>query len=161
MDWTRRRLAVGGLLVVLVMAAMAAVLTGGASAATTRYVTSVVFTGTSAAPTITVNGVGFGSTAPTSYPANVTSCGTYTDNGRWYGANGLWFFDDAHLWQAGKGTGTSGNCIGIKLVSWASTKVVFNFGNAYGSFDHWTADATDNYVLDLKGFLWGGVVSYS
>ena len=142
-------------------AAMIAAFGGGGSAASTRYVTSVAFTGTSVAPTITVHGVGFGSTAPTSYSAAVTTCGTYSDNGKWYGNNGLVFFDDTHLWQAGKGKGTSGNCIGIKLVSWADTQIVFGFGNAYGSFDHWTADAADNYVLTVKGFLWGGVVAYT
>ena len=161
MEWIRRRSFVSLVALVLVTTALAAS-ASTVSAASTRRVTSVVFTGTSAAPTITVNGFGFGATAPASISASVTSCGTYSDNGSWFGNNGLWFGDNTNDWQAGKGTAPGhGNCIGIKLVSWTGKKVVFGFGNAYGSFDHWTVDQSDNYVIALKNYYWGGVVSYS
>lgn len=160
------RLILGLMLVVLLLSVtgVATAASGVPNAKLVRHATSVVFTGVSGqpGPTITVNGVGFGSTAPAGTSAAVTSCGTYADNGNWWGRYGLWFYDDTHQWEAGRADGSGGgNCIGIKLVSWSNTKVVFSFGNSYGSFDHWTADPGDNYVIALKGYFWGGVVSYS
>lgn len=161
----RARFAVGSLVVVTIMATSVSVALATASpraglGPTIPVMDSVVFTGNSAAPTITVNGSKFGANPPTAYPAGTTSCGTYVDNGSWYGAYGLWFIDNTHYWQAGKGNASGGNCIGIKLVSWTRTQVVFQFGNAYGSFDHWTVDQGDNFVVALKSQFYGGVASY-
>ncbi|HLZ08756.1 MAG TPA: hypothetical protein VKT80_09235 [Chloroflexota bacterium] len=128
---------------------------------TASLVSGVVFTGSSSAPTITVTGSGFGTRAPIGYPNNSTGCGAYTNNGDVYGKNGLWFLDDTHVWQAGEGKPPAANCIGLIVQSWSPTQVVFQFGDAYGTFDHWTADPGDNFVIDLKGYFWGGVVSYS
>src|SRR4051794_4872728 len=122
-------------------------------------ISHVGFTGTPTTTTVTVTGTGFGK-APKSFSAATTSCGTYVANGRWYGKYGLWFFDNTHQWQAGKGTSAGGNCIGIVVQSWSATQVVFQFGNAYASFDHWTADPGDNFVISLKAAFWGGLVSY-
>jgi hypothetical protein len=152
---TRRRLAVG------VLAATAALAGAGVASAAVK-VTNVTFGGNSTAPTITITGTGFGSHAPTAYSAANTSCGSYgSGNGNWYGTNGLWFFDSTNAWQAGDGTASGGNCIGLVVQSWTATQVVFTFGIAYGSFDHWTVDPGDHFVIDLKKFYWGGVASYS
>jgi hypothetical protein len=139
--------------------ALTAVAAAGAS--TSAYaITGVAFSGSPAAPTITITGSHFG-TAPAGSSNEVTSCGDYgTENGDGFG-NRLWFLDDTNDWQAGFGTPPNANCIGIKIVSWTSKKAVLQFGVAYGSFDHWTADPGDNFVIKLKNFYWGGVVAYS
>jgi hypothetical protein len=147
----------------VLLAAFAATLLFSAFASTagaTYPITSVVFTGSSAAPTITVNGTGFGARPPRGTDNSVTSCGPYTNNGKVY-ANSLWFLDDTNEWQAGAGKPPNQNCIGVIVVSWTSTQVVLQFGSAYGSFAHWTADPGDNFVLKLKKFYFGGIVSYS
>ena len=154
------RVALGSL--ALTAALAVGVLTAGAaSASTAPVVTGVTLTGNPSTPTVTVTGTGFGSKAPKGYSAGNTSCGTYSNNGDWYGKSGLWFGDNTHQWQAGFGKGTNGNCIGLIVVQWSSTQVVFQFGSAYGTFDHWNADPGDNYVIALRGYYWGGVVSYS
>ena len=130
-----------------------------ASAAAT--VSQVQWFGTPSQPTVSITGHGFGHNAPTSYSAASTSCGAYSDNGSWYGKNGLWFYDDTNLWQGGRGTAAGGNCVGIKLVSWAPNTVVFNFGNAYDTFGNWIANPGDNFVLEVKGFYWGGTITYT
>jgi hypothetical protein len=132
-----------------------------ASASSGYPITSVVWTGSPAAPTVTIHGSGFGSTAPAGSSDSVTSCGTYgAANGDAYG-NSLWYLDTTNDWQAGFGTPPNANCIGITVVSWSKTQVVLQFGIAYGSFDHWTADAGDNFVIKLKKLYWGGVIAYS
>jgi hypothetical protein len=136
---------------------------GSSPAATVNATTSQctpTFTGSAASPTITVNGTGLGASPPTSYPANVTSCGTYTNNGNWYGTSGLVFLDNTNKWIAGQGTASGGACIGIIVVSWSDTQVVFKFGNSYDSFDHWSADSGDSYTITINGRTWNGNVSY-
>lgn len=161
------RRAIGAIIGVTILAttvpAALAAAPPGASAppiAVAPVLKSVVFTGSSAAPTITVNGTGFGAHPPTAYPNDTTSCGPYTNNGNLYGAYGLWFLDNTHFWQAGRGNARGGNCIGLIVTSWTRTQVVFEFGSAYGTFDHWTVDQGDNYVLALKSSFFGGVASY-
>jgi hypothetical protein len=153
------------LIVVALM--FAAVLASGltpaeAAPASPPSISGVVFTGNTQAPIITISGFGFGANPPKAYPANQTSCGTYTDNGDWFGKTGSWFLDNTNTWQAGRGSALkNGNCIGVIVTSWTAQQVVFQFGNAYGTFDHWTVDDCDNYVLEIKGSLWGGEACYS
>jgi hypothetical protein len=129
------------------------VTTGPRPPATTQPLRGVVFTGTSAAPTVTVQGSGFGA-APSGTGWNTTACGTYTDNGKDYGP-ALWFRDPAYF-----GAG-NGSCIGIKLVSWSATKVVFRFGNSYNTFEHWYVTAGDPYEVAVAGQLFTGTVAFS
>ena|SRR5690242_11241868 len=149
----------------VLLAIAAGTLTASSSALAARahpHVTGVTFSGSQAAPTITVTGTSFGKKPPKSFSAATTSCGAYgPGNGSWFGKSGLWFQDDTHDWQAGAGTSTGGNCIGIVVDSWSDTSVTLHFGVAYGSFDHWTADPGDNFVIDVEGYYWGGLVSYS
>ena len=156
---TRRgRFGVAGTAIALCLVASA--IMASAASASTAVVTQVQWFGTPSGPTVSITGNHFGAHAPKAYSAASTSCGAYADNGSWYGKGGLWLYDDTNLWQAGRGTTAGGNCIGIKLVSWSANTVVFNFGNAYNSFGTWIANPGDNFVLDVKGFYWGGTISY-
>jgi hypothetical protein len=114
---------------------------------------AVVFTGTTTNPTITVNGAGFGP-QPAGTPWNDTPCGSYTDNGRDYGTQ-LSFLDPG-AFAAG-----NGSCVGIKVVSWSPTRVVFRFGNSYHSFDHWYVTAGDPYEITVNGHKFTGTVGFS
>ena len=147
---------VAGLLTVVIAASA-----GGAGAAGARpFIQSVTFSGTGgsgqASPTITITGTHFGS-APTGTSNNSTSCGPYTANGDVYGGK-LYFADDTNF-EAGYGTSSGADCVGIVIVSWSSTQAVLRFGNAYGTFDHWYLTNGDGYGLSLKTGLFGGVVS--
>jgi hypothetical protein len=114
---------------------------------------SVVFTGTTANPTIAVNGNNFG-TEPAGAPWRDTPCGSYTDNGRNYGDQ-LWFADSDYFHAGNDG------CIGIKVVSWSPTRVVFQFGNSYNTFDHWYVTAGDPYEITLMGQKFTGTITFS
>lgn len=124
----------------------------------TPIITSVAFKGTPRSPAVVVNGMNFGN-PPTAYSNGNTSCGTYTGNGSAY-AGQLTFTDKTHPWSAGGGTPPNGNCIGLIVSEWSDSVVVFTFGEAYGSFDHWTADPGDQFLLLLKGERYTGTVSY-
>ncbi|QHA02645.1 hypothetical protein GQF42_04495 [Streptomyces broussonetiae] len=132
-----------------------------ATAAAQPSITSVAFSGAHgpgvASPTITVNGSGFGTTPPAGTNNNVTSCGTYTNNGNAYG-NQLYFIDDNNF-EAGYGDGSGANCIGITVVSWNSSQVVLRFGSSYGSFAHWYLSNGDGYALSVNNGIFGGSVS--
>jgi len=124
-------------------------------------ISSVSFSGTHgpgvASPAITVTGTNFGATAPAGTSDNTTSCGAYTANGKVYGSK-LYFLDDANF-EAGFSNSGGADCVGIIVVSWSPTKVVLQFGNAYGTFDHWYLSNGDGYALSIKTALWGGTVS--
>jgi len=124
-------------------------------------ISSVSFRGTSgpgvASPTITVTGSDFGARAPRGTGDDTTSCGPYTANGRVYGDE-LYITDDKNF-EAGYGSSTNGaNCIGIIVRSWSATKIVLQFGNAYGTFARWYLRNGDGYAVSIKNGIWGGKV---
>lgn len=148
---------------VVVAGAAAAMIAGSAAAASASEpaISSVSFSGTAgsgvASPTITITGSNFGKTAPQGTSDNSTSCGPYTANGDVYGTK-LYFVDDGNF-EAGYGTSSGATCIGIIVVSWSPTKVVLQFGNAYGTFDHWYLSNGDGFAISIKTGIWGGTVS--
>jgi hypothetical protein len=135
--------------------------TAVAASASQPNITAVSFAGTAgpsvASPTVTITGSGFGATAPKGTSDNSTSCGFYGANGDVYGAK-LYFLDDANF-EAGYSDSSGANCIGIAVVSWSASKVVFKFGNSYGTFARWYLANGDGYALSIKNALWGGTVS--
>jgi hypothetical protein len=146
----------------LALATIPALTASAALAAAPRpSISSVSFSGTHgpgvASPTITVTGSQFGASAPAGTSDNTTSCGPYTANGKVYGSK-LYFTDDANF-EAGFSNSSGADCVGIIVVSWSPTKVVLQFGNAYGTFDHWYLSNGDGYALSVKTALWGGTVS--
>jgi hypothetical protein len=124
-------------------------------------ISSVSFTGASgsgvASPTITLTGSHFGARAPVGTSDNSTSCGPYTANGDVYGSK-LYFADDTNF-EAGYSDSSGATCIGIIVESWSATKVVLQFGNAYGTFDHWYLSNGDGYAISVKHGIFGGTVS--
>ena len=90
-------------------------------------ISGVTLSGPPTAPTVTVTGSNLGS-APT--PGTPEPC-TTTDPGDIYSASGLIFEDLNGSW----GAGGAGDCIGLFVSSWSSTKVVFTFDSEYASFD--------------------------
>jgi putative transposon-encoded protein len=89
-------------------------------------ISSVTLTGTPANPTVTVSGSNFGSTAPTGTPETCQAGDTGDD----FGSSGLIFQDLTESWGAGE----AGDCIGLLVTSWSSTKVVFTVGNEYANY---------------------------
>lgn len=122
-------------------------------------ISGVSFTGGSAAPTVIVSGQGFGTSAPAGMLDNATSCGGYSSNGDDYGTN-LWFIDNGNF-AAGAGTPPKGSCIGITVLSWSSSQVTYQFGDAYNSFDHWYISSGDQYTLSVDGVPYSATVSFS
>jgi hypothetical protein len=125
-------------------------------------ITSVAFsgyygTGVPASPTVTIGGSGFGSTPPAGVSDNSTSCGGYTANGEVFGAS--LYFLDVNNFEAGYSDADGANCIGVVVVSWSPTQVVYRFGSSYASFDRWYLMNGDSFDIDVKGAIYGGIVS--
>ena len=72
----------------------------------------------------------------------------------------LWF-EDIGNFAAGNGIPPNGSCIGIIVLSWSNDKVMYQFGNAYKSFDHWYISGGDQYSLWVKGIQYSGTVNFS
>jgi hypothetical protein len=89
-------------------------------------ISGVTLTGTPASPTITVTGSNFGASAPADSPETCQN----GDTGDIFSASGLVFQDLSEGWGAGE----AGDCIGLLLTSWSSTKVVFTLGSQYANF---------------------------
>lgn len=108
-------------------------------------------------PIVTMIGT-FAATPPTGTTDNNTRCGEYTANGDVYGKR-LYFVDHGNF-EAGYSTRKFADCIGLIILSWARTKVVLQFGEAYGLFaHHWYLSNGDSYTIDLYGHIWDGTVS--
>jgi hypothetical protein len=107
---------------------------------------------------VTISGSAFG-TEPASTSDNSTSCGAYSANGKAYGAN--FYFTDTGNFTAGAGTPPTASCVGIITLSWTSSQIVFKFGNAYDTFDHWYVTAGDAFDVVVKGYDFKGTVKFS
>jgi hypothetical protein len=126
-------------------------------------INSVTFLGSngccpSATPTVTVTGSGFGASPPAGSSNDVTSCGTYTNNGSDYGD--AFKVSDTHgppvsdTWLAGSGTPPTGACVGLRVSSWSDTSIVFDFGgtgSAFDTFDDWYLANGDSFTLTVEG----------
>jgi hypothetical protein len=110
-------------------------------------ITGVTFTGTSADPTITVTGSGFGSSPPIGTPETCQAGDTGDD----YGSSGLWFSDAT---QGGWTAGQAGDCIGLIVTSWSSGQVVYGFGNEYANYP--AIQSGDQVEVDVQGATFSG-----
>jgi hypothetical protein len=112
-------------------------------------ITSVTFTGTAAAPTVTITGHNFG-TEPTGSPAG---CGATGDN---FGTS-LWFDEITASWAAGEG----GDCIALLVNSYSPTRIVYQFGSFYDTNGLAPANSGDQYQVTVMGNTFNGTVTYS
>ena len=129
-------------------------------------ITGVSFSGTDAccngsSPTVTVSGSGFGAEPPSGQDDSVTGCGTYAGNGDAYGDQ--FYVDDSHGandgWEAGRGVPPNANCVGVVVVSWSDTQVVYRFGSSYDSFANWYLSNGDTFTQHLEGASFTGTVA--
>lgn len=106
-----------------------------------------------------ISGQRFG-TRPTGQLDNSTTCGNYTNNGDAFGASNPWFKDGIDF-VAGIGTPPSASCIGIIVESWSSDQIIYQFGNAYDTFDHWYISPGDQYTVSVMGVQYTGTIGFS
>jgi hypothetical protein len=116
-------------------------------------ITAVQFTGTPTSPTVTITGSNFAGIPPAN-PSSPLTC-ISGDTSFDYGPSGLWFKDATRGWTAGQ----TGDCIGLVVTSYTSTKIVYQFGADYPNFGPVTAG--DSYTLSVRGVSHKGTVAYS
>lgn len=142
---------------------------GGGSGSPT--ITSVVFTGTTMAPTITVNGSGLGSTPPanpTYAPAGTQLCPLPPpsgDQGLDYGTS-LYIFDTPRNWAGGRYRPELNelDCVGVIITKFTPTQVVFQFGATYAQYQqahNYLLAEGDAYQLAVNGATFSGTVHYT
>ena len=112
---------------------------------------SVIFTGTTAAPTVTVNGSGFGG-SQSSLGIPQAPCGPVT-TGFNYGAS-FYLSDATQNWTAGQFC----DHIGLYITSYSSTQIVFNPGSAYPSYS--SSAPGDAFTMSVLGASFTGTVAY-
>ncbi len=125
-------------------------LTAAVASPSVLGITGVSFSGTLAAPTVTVTGTGFGK-APTNGLAVSALTNCQGQNGLDFPGGKLWLVDanSGEPWTAGSRVGTNGNCVGVNIVSWSAKQVVFTFGNGYGT-NGWNFNDNDPIVVSLR-----------
>jgi hypothetical protein len=122
-------------------------------------ITSVTISGSSTDPEFTVAGSGFGS-GPGKGAA--PGCTEIAGAGLNYGKN-IYFNDNsANQWQAGTGA----DCIGLIIVSWSDTSIVFDLGSWYswtggGAGQGTILNAGDPFTMTVKGARLTGLVNIS
>lgn len=158
---------------VIVISVLALSLNTSTRPAHASGITSVVFTGNASNPTITINGSGFGSTAPATNPiytpAGNTAPGiTYTcpatigNDGFDYGTS-LWLQDTKSPggYRMGRYDSTIDelDCIGLLVTSYSDTQVVFTLGAEYSEGGYSLAQG-DPYTVYVNGAQTSGTVIY-
>jgi hypothetical protein len=133
-------------------------------------ITSVVFTGSSANPTVTVTGTGLGQLSaanPTFTPEGHQLCPLPPagNQGFDYGVS-FYLFDPARNWAGGRYRPELGelDCIGLLTSSFTPTKVVFSFGSAYSQYQqkyNYLLAEGDPYQLVVNGATAQGTVHYT
>ena len=114
---------------------------------TTATISHVTFSGTPAAPKVTITGVGFG-TKPSTGPGCLPNNTDY--------ANFDLYVEDV---TTGTTSGAPGNCIGLHIVSFSDVKVVATFGSEYKYYPPLAAG--DQFALDVWGATDTGTVAYA
>jgi hypothetical protein len=128
------------------------------AAGASSVVSGVTFSGSTSSPTITVSGSGFG-TEPAATPDADGCYPNLSNQGDTFGTK-FYFIQDNLPWEAGYAKKGHQSCIGINVSSWSSTNIVFSFGAAYGLDNGQFVLANgNNFGLNVKGFVWGGLVS--
>jgi hypothetical protein len=120
-------------------------------------ITSLTITGSTANPSFTVAGTGFGTEPSGTAPI----CSDETSGaGEIFGSK-LNFNDYSSApWQAGFGN----DCIGLVVTSWSSTSITFTLGSWYagpGAAQGTALNAGDPYTLVVHGAHLTGVVGFS
>ena len=124
-------------------------------------ITGVTISGSASAPEFTVSGSGFAG-RPGSAVAIKPPCKEIADAGKNFGTD-IYFNDNsANQWQAG----TGGDCIGLVLVSWSDTSIVFTLGSWYSWSGGGAGQGTilndgDPYTMTVRGAHFTGLVSIS
>ena len=117
-------------------------------------ITSVTTSGTISNPTITVTGANLGAAPapnPSTPPEGQHGCPTVlptSGNGYLYG-NSLWFSDSSPTggWTAGQNADGNFDCLGLIIVSYTSTQVVFHLDNGYDN----TSNGPANFYVLANG----------
>ena len=144
---------------------------GGADSGGAATISSVVITGTTTAPTITVNGSGLGtmpSPNPTYTPAGTQLCPLAPPAGNQgydYGTS-LFMFDVPRNWAGGRYRPELNelDCVGVLVTKFTPTQVVFQFGAAYAAYqqkDNYLLAEGDAYQLAVNGATYSGTVHYT
>lgn len=115
-------------------------------------ITSVTFIGPRSNPTVTITGANF-ATMPAANPPTPLTC-VQGDTSYDYGTS-LYFTDNTLGWGAGE----SGDCIGLVVTSYTSTRIVYQFGADYSNYGPVTAG--NSFTLDVYGKSYTGTVTYS
>ena len=149
--WSRR--ALRSALAALVATSIGLGFASGSAWAAPTTITSVSFSGTPAAPTITVSGSGFGTKAGlgTPNPASSTqNCSPATGDDD-YGTN--LYLRDPHF-VAGLGPPALA-AVGVRISSYSPTRIVFTLGSCYGH-NGWTIAPGDGYTMNVLGASFSG-----
>jgi hypothetical protein len=113
---------------------------------------AVTFTGSSAAPTITIAGVDL-----TPKSADSVPCGDTSGDGFDFGSSGLFVEDTTTTFTAGQ----NGDCVGLVVSSYTGTKVVVTLGNQYVIGGYRAFATGDSYTVEVRGATFSGTVTYS
>ena len=120
-------------------------------------VTAVQFAGSPTNPTVTIEGDNFGTQA--ALGAGTQPCGSPVDTtGKNYGAN-LWLADTTAGWAAGDSAPPVCNQLGLKIISFSPTQIVFTPGSTYPIYG--SLNTGDSVTLHVLGAAFTTTVSYT
>ena len=134
--------------------------TANVAEADSATITNVIFSGTEAAPTVTVLGSGFGTESDLG-AANVASndqnCNPAT--GYDYGTN-FYSSDDTNpgSWVAGLGPPALA-AVGVIISSYTDNQVIFTPGSCYGQ-NNWIYYPGNSFTMNLLGASFSGSISF-
>ncbi|MDE3207147.1 MAG: hypothetical protein KGQ66_23330 [Acidobacteriota bacterium] len=130
--------------------------TGTVDTSTPLLGATVGFVGGPAQPTVTVSGLGFGSSIAV-LGAGSAPCGPLS--------TGLNYLDDLYIqdvtqgWTAGAVSAVGCDYTGLQVLSYSDTRIVFSLGSSYPTYGPLAAG--DSFVVHVFGNAIAGTVAYS
>jgi hypothetical protein len=133
---------------------------GNTVSCATPVISSVSITGSAAAPTITINGSGFGSSAPPQLGGS--DCSNATDYGTQL------HLSDVGVWDAGyyNPTASKRDCIGLSLQTYSDSQIAYTFNGIYNTTafgaptGFWTLQTGASMAVYVGSASCSGTVAY-
>ena len=121
-------------------------------------ISTIGFSDTAAAPTVTITGTGFGTQANLGPPTPASTCsGSSSSTGDDYAGSNLHLSEWTGKWSAGEGPPSACDYYGVLISHYSTVQIVFTLGSEYPTDG--TLEVGDSFTMHVLGAVFSGTVA--